>query len=407
MRRTRFSSLIRQSLTVLALAVVLLSTAWAKPKFKILQTVPGGLFSGLTFDAQGNLYGVTGAGGDYNHGTIFELTPGANGWTLTTIHSFDGQDGGTPNGGLIFDAAGNLYGTSPSGGTGGGNVFEMTPGSSGWAFNVLYNFCLQYHCPDGGGPQAGVIIGDGGNLYGTTAGGGSVGEGVVFELTSASETWDESVLYSFDGNKGKVGVQPYAPLIVDHAGILYGSTTLGGKISSTCYFGCGSVFRMGQNSGGSWTAKVLHSFDGSDGSGAFFGLAADSSGNLYGTTVGGGSSGNGVVFKLTLQEKKQWKEALLYEFPKLENGRFPSAGLVFDKTGNLYGTTSNGGNLSCSDGCGVVFKVTPRGDGKWKYTVLHKFTGQDGGYPGGGVVLDGNGNLYGTAYTVVYEITAR
>jgi uncharacterized repeat protein (TIGR03803 family) len=199
MRRTRFSSLISQSLTVLALAVVLLSTAWAKPKFKILQTVPGGLFSGLTFDAQGNLYGVTGAGGDYNHGTIFELTPGANGWTLTTIHSFDGQDGGTPNGGLIFDAAGNLYGTSPSGGTGGGNVFEMTPGSSGWTFNVLYNFCLQYHCPDGGGPQAGVIIGNGGNLYGTTEGGGSVGEGVVFELTSASETWDESMLYSFDG----------------------------------------------------------------------------------------------------------------------------------------------------------------------------------------------------------------
>jgi uncharacterized repeat protein (TIGR03803 family) len=117
---------------------MLIASAWAKPKFKILQTVPGGLFSGLTFDAKGNLYGVTLAGGDHNDGTIFELRPGTHGWTLTTLHSFDGYDGGSPNGGLILDAEGNLFGTAFGGGTGGGTAFEMIPGSGGWAFNVLY-----------------------------------------------------------------------------------------------------------------------------------------------------------------------------------------------------------------------------------------------------------------------------
>ncbi len=144
---------LRRGSTILALAVVLLPAAWAQPIFKILHGVPGGLFTGLSFDAKGNLYGATGGGGDHNDGTIFQLTPGTGGWTLTTLHSFDGYDGGTPNGGLVFDAAGNMYGTSPVGGkvNDGGNVFEMTPGSGGWTFNVLYGFCLQYHCPDGGG----------------------------------------------------------------------------------------------------------------------------------------------------------------------------------------------------------------------------------------------------------------
>src|ERR1700685_3298305 len=115
MRRKRFPFRLRQFVTILALISVLVATAWAQPKFKILATVPGGLFSGLTFDAKGNLYGVTGAGGNDNQGTIFELTPGAHGWTLTTLHSFDGQDGGSPNGGLIFDPAGNFYGTALGG----------------------------------------------------------------------------------------------------------------------------------------------------------------------------------------------------------------------------------------------------------------------------------------------------
>jgi uncharacterized repeat protein (TIGR03803 family) len=221
MLRKRIPILVRQSLAMLALVASLIGTTAAKPKFKILHTVPGGLFGGLTFDAKGNLYGVTGAGGDHNDGTIFELTSGTHGWTLTTLHSFNGQDGGSPNGGLIFDAAGNLYGTTPVGGKGygGGTAFEMTPDSTGWTFNVLYDFCLQYHCPDGGDPSA-VIMDGLGNLYGTALAGGSYGDGIVFELMPGSSGWDETILHSFDGSDGYF---PYAALTFDKAGDLYGT----------------------------------------------------------------------------------------------------------------------------------------------------------------------------------------
>ena len=142
MRRTQLSSLLRTFLTILlALAVFLVSRAWAQPKFKILHGVPGGLFGRLTFDAKGNLYGVTGGGGDHNAGTLFELTPGAGGWTLNVLYSFGGSDGvAIPNGGLIFDAAGDLYGTTQFGGTyDGGAVFHLASGSGGWMLNTLHD----------------------------------------------------------------------------------------------------------------------------------------------------------------------------------------------------------------------------------------------------------------------------
>ena len=228
MRRTRFPSLLRRSLTIAALAATLMATAWAQPKFKILHGVPGGLFGGLTFDAKGNLYGGTGGGGDHNDGTIFELTLGASGWTLTTLHSFDGYDGGAPNGGLIFDKVGNLYGTAPVGGTGydGGNVFEMTPGSGGWTFEVLYDFCLQYHCPDGGAPTP-VVLDSAGHLYGAMAAGGVYGRGGAFRLVRSAGGWRESVLYSF-GERPYDAYIPYAAPIFDEAGNLYGATIYGG-----------------------------------------------------------------------------------------------------------------------------------------------------------------------------------
>ena len=402
MRRKRFSFLVRQSLTVVAVAAVLISTGWAKPKFKILRGVPGGLFGGLTFDAKGNLYGVTGGGGDHNDGTIFQLKPGAHGWILTTLHSFDGYDGGSPNGGLIFDSVGNVYGTSPAGGIyGGGNVFEMTPGSGGWTFEVLYDFCLQYHCPDGGGPKAGLIIGDGGNLYGTTAGGGSSGEGVVFELTSGPEWWHERVLYNFDGNKG--GIQPYAPLSFDPARRnLFGTTVAGGAYES------GTVFKLTRASSDGWRERLLHSFHGYDGQGPRDGVIFDRSRNLYGTTRGGGAVCGGefcgTIFKLARSPAGGWKETVLYGFLQPANGFYPSSGVVFDNAGNLYGTTAHGGIGICDNGCGVAYKMSPGANGKWKYTVLHKFSGTSGGLPPGDLALDRKGNLYGTAYNVVYEI---
>jgi uncharacterized repeat protein (TIGR03803 family) len=415
MRRTCFPCILGRSffhrfLTIVALAVALMSTAWAQPKFKILATVPGGLWSGLTFDAKGNLYGVTGAGGDDNQGTVFELSPGAHGWTLTTLHSFNGTDGGTPNGGLIFDAAGNLYGTTQAGGSGrdGGTVFEMTPGSAGWTFNVVYDFCQEYRCPDGGAPDGGLVIDGLGNLYGTAAAGGLYSQGVAFELTANSGQWAERVLYSFLGVS--TGYDPSGPLVLDLAGNLYGTTAAG----STA--GGGSVFRLKRSAGGEWKERILYGFCSTgfplckDGLHPYAGVVFDGAGDLYGTTSQGGGSRCGettcgIVFKLTKASNRHWGEAVLYDFPSPANGSFPSSSVIFDKAGNLYGTTSGGGNSSCSGGCGVVYKLTLSAGGKWKYTVLHKFTGQDGGYPDGGVVLDSKGNLYGTAYSVVYEIT--
>src|SRR5579864_9361026 len=214
MRPKRFPFLLRHLLTTLAIAVTLIPAAQAQPKFKILHTVPGGLFGGVTFDAKGNLYGGTGGGGDHNQGTIFELSPGAQGWSLKTLHSFDGYDGGGPNGGLIFDAAGNLFATSPSGGIyNGGAAFEMTPNNGGWTFKVLYDFCVQYHCPDGSSPSG--LVRDGlGNLYGTGNGGGPYAVGVVFKITPGVSEWNETVLQAFDGPDGSA---PYDSLIFDKA----------------------------------------------------------------------------------------------------------------------------------------------------------------------------------------------
>ncbi len=402
MLRKRFPVLLRQSLAMLALVASLIGTAAAKPKFKILHTVPGGLFSGLTFDAKGNLYGVTGAGGDDNQGTIFELTPGEHGWALTTLHSFNGQDGGTPNGGLIFDAAGNFYGTALGGPSsqGGGVAYKMVRGSGGWSFTILYDFCVQYHCPDGGFP--GPLTMDGaGNLFGLAAG-GTYDEGVAFELApgAGASEWTEQVLYDFQGTK--TGFDPSGALIFDATGDLYGTT------AGTFNAEAGTVFELSKWSGG-WKHRKLWQFDETDGAGPGYGVVFDSSGNLYGTANGGrnacGGFPCGVVFKLTRTQNGRWKEAVIYNFTNEADGWLPSSGVVLDKAGNLSGTTGVGGVGGCSNGCGVVYRLAPSANGKWQYTVLHRFAGSDGREPGGELILDSKGSLYGTAYNVVYEIT--
>jgi len=398
MRGKRFPFLVRQSLTTLAVAVTLISTAWAKPKFKILHAVPGGLWTGVTLDAKGNLYGVTGGGGDHNQGIIFQLTPGTRGWTLTTLHNFDGQNGGTPNGGLIFDGAGNFYGTALGGKSqqGGGVAYEMVRTSRGWEFTVLYEFCLQYHCP-------GSLTMDGmGNLYGN-AGGGTYGEGVVYKLTPTSGEWDESVLYNFDGNKGGIG--PSGPLIFDTAGDLYGTTAAGNIHQS------GTVFRLKHTSGDEWQERALYEFKGqSHGAGPRYGVVFGRAGSLYGVAGGGsnlcgGGFSCGVVFRLTPTSTGRWKETVIYHFTNQAEGWSPSSGVIVDKAGSLYGTTSAGGIGPCFDGCGVVYKLAPLANGKWKYMVLHEFNSQAESPSDGGLVLDKKGNLYGVAYSVVYEIT--
>jgi uncharacterized repeat protein (TIGR03803 family) len=362
----------------------------------------------LILDGTGNLYGTTASGGmvggpcqSFGCGTVFEWT--ASG-TLKTLYNFSGPpDGEDPMDGLIRDSKGNLYGTTAYGGnTGGtcgtngcGTVFELVKAGSAYTEKVLYAFKGG---TDGAYPGSGLVRDAAGDLYGTTPrGGGSgcsswspPGCGTVFKLTSAG---NEEVLYSFTGNAD--GGMPSASLILDGAGNLYGTTEDGGNFEGECAdLGCGVVFEVtpaGQE-------VVLYSFKGGDDGESPMGpLVADGKGNLYGTTSTGGDVSNirctvqengcGVVFELT--EKGSLRTIYTFKGDPAD-GQLPIAGLVRDKQGNLYGTTDGGGP---SDD-GTVFKVTPSGI----ETMLHDFVGRsDGQDPHSSLALDAKGSLYGTA----------
>ncbi len=358
----------------------------------------------LISDAAGNLYGTTEYGGTYGCGVAFELTPESGGsWTEKVLHSFgDSTDGISPSqAGLIFDAAGNLYGTTSNKQ---GTVFELTPTKDGgWTEKILHSF----NGTDGGFPFAGLTIDAAGNLYGTTYEGGTYNSGTVFELTpTKGGGWTEKVLHSF-GN-GADGAVPYAGLTIDAAGNLYG-TTLAGGIHHV-----GTVFELTPTKGEGWTEKVLHSFgNGADGAFPRAGLIFDSAGNLYGTTSQGGAYNScmptiprnnistcGTVFELTPKAGGRWTERVLYSFNHNgTDGYDPLAGLIFAAAGNLYGTTSMGGSENgrgCFLGCGTVFELTPTKGGGWTEKVVHNFDGTDGVSPSAGLIIDAAGNLYGT-----------
>jgi uncharacterized repeat protein (TIGR03803 family) len=356
--------------------------------------------AGLTFDAAGNLYGTTFGGGTSDAGTVFELTPAAGGtWTEKVLHNFShGSDGGKPAAGLIFDGAGNLYGTTFGGGTSdAGTVFELTPAAGGtWTETVLHNFGSG---TDGVYPQSGLIFDAAGNLYGTTFGGGTYGGGTVFELTpAAGGTWTEQVLHNFQIGTGADGHGPYAGLTFDATGNLYGTTNEGGT------YGVGTVFKLTPAAGGTWTETVLHNFgSGTDGFNPAAGLIFDGAGNLYGTTYNGGTPGYGTLFELTPAAGGTWTEQVLHNFGSGTDGTNPVAGLIFDATGNLYGTTTAGG----SNGGGTVFRFNAQEE-----VELHSFSGTDGFTPEASLVLDASGNLYGTTfgggtsnYGTVFEVT--
>jgi uncharacterized repeat protein (TIGR03803 family) len=336
----------------------------------------------------------------------------SGGWAERVLHSFNynGTDGWEPLASLIFDAAGNLYGTTFSGGSyGGGMVFELTPTTGGgWTEQVLYNFGGT----DGWYPEASLIFDAAGNLYGTTVNGGAYGGGTVFELTpTAGGGWTEQVLYSFCAQTNCTdGANPEASLIFDAAGNLYGTTQYGG----TTTYG-GTVFELTPAAGGGWTEAVLYPFNrnGTDGVVPVASLIFDTAGNLYGTTLGGGTYGNeftgGTVFELTPTAGGGWTEQVLWSFGSGTDGANPWFGLIFDAAGNLYSTTANGGgNFSgnCLEygmdlGCGTVFELTPIGGGNWAETVLYSFCSQtncpDGAQPYAGLIFDAAGNLYGEA----------
>jgi uncharacterized repeat protein (TIGR03803 family) len=334
---------------------------------------------GVIADASGNFYGTTEDGGAYGQGTVFKLSRTG---VETVLYSFTGgSDGYLPNGGLVMDGSGNLYGTTFLGGANDlGTVFKVTPAG---AETVLYSF--GRFSADSSAPLAGLIMDASGILYGTTLGGGEWSQGTVFRV---KPTGDETLLYSFPGNS--YGRLPQASLIMDASGNLYGTTPFGGA-DDTC---CGTVFEL--TPGGVET--VLYSFTGaSDGSVPNASLIMDASGNVYGTTEFGGTDSLGTVFKLT-NRNGTWIETVLHSFTGGSDGLDPESSLIMDATGNLYGTTPFGGsgvapNPPNIPGDGVVFKVTPAG----AETVIYSFTGgSDGSGPDSGLIADSSGNLYGT-----------
>jgi len=323
--------------------------------------------AGVVMDAAGNLYGTTPRGGSKNQGVVYKIDSARREKVLYTFTG--GADGGAPTSGVILDSAGNLYGTTPNGGAGHGVVYKITPAG---VESVLYTF---QGMADGGIPKAGLISDAAGNLYGTTSAGGS-GAGVVYKLNPGGI---ETVLYTFKG--GSDGSAPEAGVILDSAGNLYGTTHGGGAA------GFGVIYEISP----AGAETVLYSFPGGfNGSSPTTGVLRDSAGNIYGT-AGGGVDGWGVVYVVYTNGN----EAVLHSFSGGSDGLFPYGFLIQDSNGNLYGTASQGGALTnaCNSGCGIIYEVTPTA----QETILYTFqVGTDGSSPLGGVVLDSAGNVYGT-----------
>ncbi len=309
----------------------------------------------LIFDANGNLYGTTTFGGIHDGGTVFELTPtGGGNWTETVLRNFGGgTDGAIPFSGLVFDANGNLYGTTYQGGIHNhGTVFQLAPRQGGgWTGTVLHSF--NNNGSDGALPESDVIFDAAGNLYGTTSAGGIHDYGTAFELAPAQGGgWTETVLHSFNLN-GTDGAYPEASLVFDTAGNLYGTTGEGG-----IHYIYGTVFELTPRQGAGWTETVLHSFNfnGADGAYPEAGLTVDSTGNLYSTTSLGGIHNYGTAFELSPRQGGGWTETVLHSFNlNGTDGANPYAPLILDSAGNLYGTTYQGGVHAS----GTVFEITP------------------------------------------------
>lgn len=391
---------LRTGTVALMLVVLLATTIMAPPAtqaqtFSVIHYFTGGGDGAnpgarLILDSGGSLYGGTELGGNSSEycaptcGTVFKISHARSGWAFTPLYLFHGTDGSSPTA-INFGPDGILYGTA-------GYLFNLEPPASAcksaicyWTETVLYDGCCVFY--------AGPLIFDGeGNLYGTSAEGGIVnrcsgglGCGFVYEMTPSDEDyWNESNLFIF--NSGSA--HPSGGFIFDQSGNLYGTTAglYGGD-------GFGSVFEL-TPSGSGWTENTLYQFTsqfGTPGSFPTAGVILDAAGNFYGATTTGGSGGGGTVFELT-HPGSGWSYNLLYSFTG--SGYLPGVhqSLIMDAAGNLYGTTYYDGAYNE----GSVFKLTPSG-GNWTYTSLHDFTGgSDGANPDAGLILDSNGNLYGT-----------
>jgi hypothetical protein len=421
MNRNDFSFITTWQAVLVAILMSAVSAFAAGPKYNVIYRFQGSPDDAvpdapLIADQAGNLYGTTQNGGNSNNcfqgcGTVFRLKPPAKqggAWKKTILHNFNGTDGSSPGvSPLIFDHAGNLYGTASD------IVYQLTPpakGSGEWTEIVLYKFSNT------GGQANGVIFDSAGNAYGTTSDFGQQGAGTVFELTPAKGTWKETTLYSFkqvgDGN------QP-GSLVFDTKGNLYGTNNGDDVFCTPKYpFKCGAVFELHApaTKGGNWEYKELHAFQGFDDASYpnFSGVVFDQSGSLYGTSEGTGGTGDvrdedpeGTVFELTPPGAGggAWTETLLHKFPRPGgiDGSSPIGGVVFDASGNIYGTTFYGaGNtksLCVGRGCGIVFelKAPATKGGRWEEIRLHEFNAaSDGTDPSSGLLLGPGGELFGT-----------
>jgi uncharacterized repeat protein (TIGR03803 family) len=404
-------SLILLVVTSILLFVLLsLSPAFASTE-KVLWSFGGngdgaGPQGNLIVDASGNFYGATGGGGANSTGTVFELSPdGKGGWTESVLYSFGPQGGGDgqqPDAGLVMDSSGNLYGTTFVGGTrNAGIVFQLSPkAGGGWTETVIHNFGNR---GDGSLPTANLVLDAHGNLYGTTGSGGTKSGGTVFQLIPRSKGWTETLLYNFPTD-----FQPATGLMWRRVGLnLYGVTKSGGE-------GLGNVFRLWHHPTG-WVEKNLHSFDNVHGNPQYPGgdLVEDQNLTIYGGSNGGCANGTGGVWALFHNPGKPSTYQLLYSFGAegSGDGNYPQSGVIVGSNGTLYGTTGFGGVSFLG---GTVFALTQSGN-TWQETILYKFTGgNDGGGPGGQLIQDSQGNLYGTAGEggafgggVVFEVRAE
>jgi uncharacterized repeat protein (TIGR03803 family) len=374
-------------LVLLTLSLVLAAPLYAQT-FTVLESFngsDGNLPGSPILDRAGNIYGSTQTGGAGGSGNVYKLAHAGSGYVLDSLYNLNfREDGAYPLGALTFGPDGVLYGTASQGDDGNGSIFKLQPPAIFCrSITCPWNITILYHFGNGLGndashPNGNVVFDSAGNMYGTSLNGGTGSYGAAFELTNVGGTWTESRIVSFT-----YGIHPTAGVVLDGAGNLYGTTSGGGAN------GWGTVYKLIPESFG-FEVQVLYSFQNqSDGNTPYGGLVIDNAGDLYGSTAKGGQNGGGTIFELS-PSNGGWTFNLLYSLSGLMG---PEASLTFDAAGNLYGTTSADGTHDD----GSVFELSPS-NGGWIYTDLHNFTGgSDGSDPVSSVVLDANGNIFGTA----------
>jgi uncharacterized repeat protein (TIGR03803 family) len=384
---------LRAALAMIVLLSVLLTSSARSQTYQVIHHFLGSdgehSYGGLTMDAGGKLYGTTSEGGTFGYGTVFRLSRAGSGWVLSTLYNFQGgADGINPIARVIFGPDGALYGTTFSGGNlncgdGCGTVFKLQPPAAfcrtslcPWTKTILHTFGGTGHGFDGAHPVGDLAFDSAGNIYGATSRGGQYDDGMAYQLSRANG-WTETVLHSFTNIFG----HPQAGVTLGTDGNLYGTVVV-----AEGYFG--GVYRL-VPSGMGWNEEDLYKLQQSDGVYPYSGVIFDGAGNLYGTTSYGGASNGGTAFELS-PSNGIWSFSVLYNF--CCGGTGPQANLTFDHAGSLYGTTFTDGAFEL----GSIFKLTPGGSG-WTYFSFYDFN--DSGvaaYPVSNVVMDANGNIYGT-----------